>query len=276
MYALGIAPKAHQSQRDSARRCLERPPCPGTYPRFQPPTLCREDRRAHRSLEPSTRSRRALPLVCDHSPRHKGCGPGQAGETVGHCGADGADGCARNGAAGGLRRDRAELPGGAILAWWTWRGGFCRNGLRTDDKRTSYRRTRLHARAGMPASLYGNEPAMRIAMIGTGYVGLVSGACFADFGHIVTCIDKDADKIAALNARRDADLRAGARRAGRQATCARGGCPSPPTSPSRSQAADAVFIAVGTPSRRGDGHADLSYVYRRGARDRRGCSTATR
>ena len=52
---------------------------------------------------------------------------------------------------------------------------------------------------------------MRVAMIGTGYVGLVSGACFADFGHDVTCVDKDAGKIAALDARRSADLRAGPR-----------------------------------------------------------------
>ena len=57
---------------------------------------------------------------------------------------------------------------------------------------------------------------MRVAMIGTGYVGLVSGACFADFGHDVTCVDKDAGKIAALDARRDADLRAGPGRAGRR------------------------------------------------------------
>jgi UDPglucose 6-dehydrogenase len=101
---------------------------------------------------------------------------------------------------------------------------------------------------------------MRLAMIGTGYVGLVSGACFADIGHRVTCIDKDADKIAALRrgeipifepgldtlvagnvkARRldfTTDLKAAVAEA------------------------DAVFIAVGTPSRRGDGHADLSYVY---------------
>ena len=101
---------------------------------------------------------------------------------------------------------------------------------------------------------------MRIAIVGTGYVGLVSGACFADFGHHVTCIDKDAAKIAALqrgeipifepdldrlvqnnvkNGRLDfvTDLAASVREA------------------------DAVFIAVGTPSRRGDGHADLSYVY---------------
>ena len=57
---------------------------------------------------------------------------------------------------------------------------------------------------------------MRVAMIGTGYVGLVSGACFADFGHEVTCVDKDKDKIDRARARRDADLRAGPRRARRQ------------------------------------------------------------
>ena len=50
---------------------------------------------------------------------------------------------------------------------------------------------------------------MRVAMIGSGYVGLVSGACLADFGHVVTCVDKDASKIAALQPGRDADLRAG-------------------------------------------------------------------
>ena len=101
---------------------------------------------------------------------------------------------------------------------------------------------------------------MRVAMIGTGYVGLVSGACFADFGHHVTCVDKDAGKIEQLrsggvpiyepgldllierNVREgrldfDTDLTAAVREA------------------------DVVFIAVGTPSRRGDGHADLSFVY---------------
>jgi len=101
---------------------------------------------------------------------------------------------------------------------------------------------------------------MRIAMIGTGYVGLVSGACFADFGHDVTCIDKDEAKISGLlegrmpiwepgldalvksNVERDrlkftTDLKEGVK------------------------GADAVFIAVGTPARRGDGHADLSYVF---------------
>ena len=101
---------------------------------------------------------------------------------------------------------------------------------------------------------------MRVAMIGTGYVGLVSGACFAEFGFDITCIDKDVGKIERLRRgempiyepglealvtgnvkagrlRFDTDLRAAV------------------------AAADAVFIAVGTPSRRGDGHADLSYVY---------------
>jgi UDPglucose 6-dehydrogenase len=101
---------------------------------------------------------------------------------------------------------------------------------------------------------------MRVAMIGTGYVGLVSGACFADFGHEVTCVDKDAGKIAAL-ARGEVpiyepglnELVAANARAGRLkfSTELAGAV----------KAADAVFIAVGTPSRRGDGHADLSFVY---------------
>ena len=101
---------------------------------------------------------------------------------------------------------------------------------------------------------------MRLAVIGCGYVGLVSGACFADFGHQVICVDKDAGKVAALkrgqipiyepgledvvaeNVRQERlffseDIAAAVK------------------------AAEAVFIAVGTPSRRGDGHADLSYVY---------------
>ena len=101
---------------------------------------------------------------------------------------------------------------------------------------------------------------MRVAMIGTGYVGLVSGACFADFGHHVTCVDKDAGKIAALQ--RDEmpiyepgldELVAANVRAGRLSF----------TTDLKAAVADAgaVFIAVGTPSRRGDGHADLSYVY---------------
>ena len=101
---------------------------------------------------------------------------------------------------------------------------------------------------------------MRVAMIGTGYVGLVSGACFADFGHDVTCIDKDAGKIERLEQgimpiyEPGLDVLVGANvKAGRLKFA---------TTPHEAvAAADAVFIAVGTPSRRGDGHADLSYVY---------------
>lgn len=101
---------------------------------------------------------------------------------------------------------------------------------------------------------------MRVVMVGTGYVGLVSGVCFADFGHEVVCVDKDPDKIETLN---------------------QGGIPifepgldvlvaknvrarrlSFTTNLSEAmKGADAVFIGVGTPSRRGDGHADLTYVY---------------
>ena len=101
---------------------------------------------------------------------------------------------------------------------------------------------------------------MRVAMIGTGYVGLVSGACIADFGHEVTCVDKDGEKIAALKSGEipifepglsdivQTNVRQGRLRFSEQLADA-------------VQEADAVFIAVGTPSRRGDGHADLSYVY---------------
>jgi len=101
---------------------------------------------------------------------------------------------------------------------------------------------------------------MRIAMIGTGYVGLVSGACFADFGHHVTCVDKDASKIEALRKgfipiyEPDLDrLVEDNMRGGRLDFSTDLNAPV--------AAADAVFIAVGTPSRRGDGHADLTYVY---------------
>jgi UDPglucose 6-dehydrogenase len=100
---------------------------------------------------------------------------------------------------------------------------------------------------------------MRVAMIGAGYVGLVSGACLADFGHDLTCIDKDGKKVAALNNGEipifepglaelvEANVRQKRLRFTAE-TSAVG-------------TADAVFIAVGTPSRRGDGHADLTYVY---------------
>ncbi|MGZ5939148.1 MAG: UDP-glucose dehydrogenase family protein, partial [Rhizomicrobium sp.] len=101
---------------------------------------------------------------------------------------------------------------------------------------------------------------MHIAMIGTGYVGLVSGACLSEFGHSVVCVDKETDKVTALRSgtipiyepRLDEVVSTNVK-AGRLsfetdiASAVRG--------------ADAVFIAVGTPSRRGDGHADLSYVY---------------
>src|SRR5215813_2464239 len=101
---------------------------------------------------------------------------------------------------------------------------------------------------------------MRIAIIGTGYVGLVSGACFSEFGVSVNCVDQDAAKIAGLQrgampifepglaALVEANMAAGRLSFTTDLAAAVGG-------------ADAVFIAVGTPSRRGDGHADLSYVF---------------
>ncbi|MGM5033912.1 UDP-glucose dehydrogenase family protein [Tardiphaga sp. 803_E3_N1_3] len=101
---------------------------------------------------------------------------------------------------------------------------------------------------------------MHIAMIGTGYVGLVSGACFADFGHHVICVDKDSSKIDALlrgeipifepglDALVASNVKSG--RLGFSLDLSEA-----------VKTADAVFIAVGTPSRRGDGHADLSYVH---------------
>src|SRR5260370_11319273 len=101
---------------------------------------------------------------------------------------------------------------------------------------------------------------MRIAMIGTGYVGLVSGACFSDFGHVVTCIDRDAAKIGELQNGKVPIFEPGLDalvatnvEAGRLAFATE--------SAAAIRAADAVFLAVGTPSRRGDGFADLSYVY---------------
>ena len=101
---------------------------------------------------------------------------------------------------------------------------------------------------------------MRVAMIGTGYVGLVSGACFADFGHVVTCIDKDAGKIERLQSGGIPIYEPGLDRL--VADNVRAGRLFFTTDAAEAvRAADAVFIAVGTPSRRGDGHADLSYVY---------------
>jgi len=100
---------------------------------------------------------------------------------------------------------------------------------------------------------------MKIAMIGSGYVGLVSGACFADFGHDVVCVDKDPAKIESLLAGKMPIYEPGLD--GLVAANVRAGRLSFSTDlPSSVADADAVFIAVGTPSRRGDGFADLSYV----------------
>jgi UDPglucose 6-dehydrogenase len=101
---------------------------------------------------------------------------------------------------------------------------------------------------------------MKIAMIGSGYVGLVSGACFSDFGHDVVCVDKDASKIEALKAGRMPIFEPGLDQL--VASNVKAGRLSFTTDLNAGVAgADAVFIAVGTPSRRGDGHADLSYVF---------------
>ena len=101
---------------------------------------------------------------------------------------------------------------------------------------------------------------MRVVMIGTGYVGLVSGACFADFGHHVTCVDQDASKIKrledgimpiyepGLDVLVETNVQAGRLDFTTEAKAA-------------IEEAEIVFIAVGTPARRGDGHADLTYVY---------------
>jgi UDPglucose 6-dehydrogenase len=101
---------------------------------------------------------------------------------------------------------------------------------------------------------------MRVAMIGTGYVGLVSGACFADFGHHVTCVDKDSGKVAALQRGEIPIYEPGL--AELVGTNIRQGRLTFATELADSvREADVVFVAVGTPSRRGDGHADLSYVF---------------
>lgn len=101
---------------------------------------------------------------------------------------------------------------------------------------------------------------MRIAMIGSGYVGLVSGACFSDFGHRVTCVDKDSAKIDALRAGVMPIYEPGL--AELVTSNAAAGRLSFTTDLAEAvRDAEAIFIAVGTPSRRGDGHADLSYVF---------------
>ena len=101
---------------------------------------------------------------------------------------------------------------------------------------------------------------MRIAMIGTGYVGLVSGACLADFGHEVTCIDKDSKKIEALKNGIMPIWEPGLESLVK-ANVERGRLNFTTDLAEGVQGAEAVFIAVGTPARRGDGHADLTYVF---------------
>ncbi|HXO00551.1 MAG TPA: UDP-glucose/GDP-mannose dehydrogenase family protein [Stellaceae bacterium] len=101
---------------------------------------------------------------------------------------------------------------------------------------------------------------MRIAMIGTGYVGLVSGACFSEFGVSVTCVDKDADKIARLN-RGEVPIYEPGLDQLVTVNKAAGRLTFTTDLKAALDGAEAVFIAVGTPSRRGDGHADLSFVY---------------
>jgi UDPglucose 6-dehydrogenase len=100
---------------------------------------------------------------------------------------------------------------------------------------------------------------MRVTMIGAGYVGLVSGACFADFGHHVTCIDKDANKVAALNRGEIPIFEPGLDDLVKDNVRQERLHFAVDTAAVKN--AEAVFIAVGTPSRRGDGHADLSFVY---------------
>ena len=101
---------------------------------------------------------------------------------------------------------------------------------------------------------------MRIAIIGTGYVGLVSGACFSDFGHHVVCVDKDGSKIEALDNGIMPIFEPGLEQL--VARNVAGGRLTFTTDLAQAvDGAEAIFIAVGTPSRRGDGHADLSYVY---------------
>jgi UDPglucose 6-dehydrogenase len=101
---------------------------------------------------------------------------------------------------------------------------------------------------------------MRIAMIGTGYVGLVSGACFSEFGVSVVCVDKDEAKIARLEGDEIPIFEPGLEQLVRTNRAA-GRLSFTTDLESAVTGADAVFIAVGTPSRRGDGHADLSYVF---------------
>ena len=101
---------------------------------------------------------------------------------------------------------------------------------------------------------------MRITIVGSGYVGLVSGVCFADFGHEVICVDKDAEKIAQLQCGKVPIYEPGLENL-LQANLQAGRLSFTTNLSEAAQKAEAIFIAVGTPTRRGDGHADLTYVY---------------
>ena len=101
---------------------------------------------------------------------------------------------------------------------------------------------------------------MRVAMIGSGYVGLVSGACFSELGNDVVCVDLDADKIAGLNRGEMPIYEPGLKRLA-EGNVAAGRLTFTTDLKQAVGGAEVVFIAVGTPSRHGDGHADLSYVY---------------
>src|SRR5438132_3645616 len=130
---------------------------------------------------------------------------------------------------------------------------------------TAYDNKRLAAAGREPcsgrlASLPKGIDRMRIAMIGTGYVGLVSGACFSEFGLTVACVDQDAAKIARLRGGEMPIFEPGLE-ALVAANMAAGRLNFTTDLAAAVAGAEAVFIAVGTPSRRGDGHADLSYVH---------------
>jgi UDPglucose 6-dehydrogenase len=101
---------------------------------------------------------------------------------------------------------------------------------------------------------------MRVVMVGAGYVGLVSGACIADFGHHVTCVDKDPTKVEALERGEIRIFEPGLQDLVRS-NVKEGRLSFTTALEAPVHGSDAVFIAVGTPSRRGDGHADLSHVY---------------